>query len=61
MFYESIWIIGAGRFGRIAFERLSGGKPRRRFTLVDPAVKEKSVAEAGELRNRRRRRGRLSS
>ena len=40
---ETIWIIGAGRFGRIAFERLSGAKSRRRFALVDLAVEEKKL------------------
>jgi hypothetical protein len=33
---EEIWILGVGQFGRIAFQRLSAGKKRHRFVLVDP-------------------------
>ncbi len=33
-----IWIIGLGRFGLIALERLSAGHPDRRFTAVDPVA-----------------------
>ncbi|MFH1351215.1 MAG: potassium transporter [Pseudomonadota bacterium] len=36
---EEIWIIGLGRFGSLAFHRLSKGKKKRHFVLVDP-VKE---------------------
>ena len=36
---EKIWIIGVGRFGKIAFQRLSEGGRDRHFVLVD------SVAE----------------
>lgn len=32
---ESIWIIGAGRFGKIALERLSAENTGRRFFVVD--------------------------
>ncbi len=33
---EEIWIIGVGRFGFIAFDRLSKSGKQRRFVLVDP-------------------------
>ena len=33
---EEIWIIGVGRFGRIAFQRLSQATNDRHFVLVDP-------------------------
>ena len=33
---EEIWIIGVGRFGHIAFQRLSEAGQNRRFVLVDP-------------------------
>lgn len=33
---EEIWIIGVGQFGLIAFERLSKGRKKRHFVLVDP-------------------------
>ena len=36
---EEIWIIGAGKFGYIAFQRLSQAVKERHFVLVDP-VKE---------------------
>ena len=36
---KEIWIIGAGRFGWLAFQRLSEKKKHTRFILVDP-VKE---------------------
>ncbi len=35
---EIVWIIGAGRFGRIALERLSDRESDRRFVVVDPAM-----------------------
>lgn len=37
---EEIWIIGAGQFGHIAFQRLSAAGNGRHFVLVDP-VEEK--------------------
>ncbi len=33
---EEIWIIGVGRFGYMAFRRLSQADPDRHFVLVDP-------------------------
>ncbi|MFH1243588.1 MAG: potassium transporter [Pseudomonadota bacterium] len=33
---EEIWIIGVGRFGSIAYQRLSKTRKTRRFVLVDP-------------------------
>jgi hypothetical protein len=33
---EEIWIIGAGRFGSLAYSRLSKGTKSRFFVLVDP-------------------------
>ncbi|MEJ2284571.1 MAG: potassium transporter [Desulfobacterales bacterium] len=39
---EEIWIIGVGRFGHIAYQRLSDAGKDRRFVLVDP--------EEGKLR-----------
>jgi hypothetical protein len=33
---EEIWIIGIGRFGFLAFQRLSRAGEKRRFVLVDP-------------------------
>jgi len=33
---EKIWIIGVGRFGFLAFERLSRAGEKRHFVLVDP-------------------------
>ncbi|MCF8026828.1 MAG: NAD-binding protein [Desulfobacteraceae bacterium] len=33
---ETIWIIGCGRFGRIALERLASGKRITRFVVVEP-------------------------
>ena len=33
---EEIWIIGVGRFGQLAFERLSESGKKQRFVLVDP-------------------------
>ncbi len=36
---EEIWIIGLGRFGYIAFERLSQADNDRLFVLVDPVEK----------------------
>ena len=33
---EEIWIIGVGRFGYMAFQRLSQADPDRHFVLVDP-------------------------
>lgn len=33
---EEIWIIGVGRFGQIAFQRLSEAGKMRQFVLVDP-------------------------
>jgi Trk K+ transport system NAD-binding subunit len=33
---EEIWIIGVGRFGQIAFQRLSKAGKNRHFVLVDP-------------------------
>ena len=35
---EEIWIIGVGRFGQIAFHRLSEGGRDRHFVLVDPVA-----------------------
>jgi hypothetical protein len=35
---EEIWIIGVGRFGQIAFHRLSEAGRDRRFVLVDPVA-----------------------
>jgi hypothetical protein len=35
---EEIWIIGVGRFGQIAFHRLSEGDRERHFVLVDPVA-----------------------
>ena len=35
---EEIWIIGVGRFGQIAFHRLSEAGRERRFVLVDPVA-----------------------
>lgn len=35
---ERIWIIGVGRFGQIAFHRLSKAGNDRRFVLVDPVM-----------------------
>jgi hypothetical protein len=35
---EEIWIIGIGRFGQIAFQRLSEAGKDRRFVLVDPVA-----------------------
>ncbi len=35
---EEIWIIGLGRFGSIAFQRLSESVRQRRFVLVDPVA-----------------------
>ena len=35
---EMIWIIGVGRFGQIAFHRLSKAGNDRRFVLVDPVM-----------------------
>jgi len=35
---EEIWIIGVGRFGQIAFRRLSEAGRDRRFVLVDPVA-----------------------
>ena len=33
---EEIWIVGAGQFGLIAYQRLSKGHRERRFAVVDP-------------------------
>ncbi|MFO7859635.1 MAG: potassium transporter [Desulfosalsimonas sp.] len=33
---ETIWIIGCGRFGRIALERLDSGKRITKFVVVEP-------------------------
>jgi hypothetical protein len=33
---ETVWIIGAGRFGMLALERLSRSKPEANFVVVDP-------------------------
>jgi hypothetical protein len=33
---EEIWIIGVGRFGQIAFQRLTKAEKNRHFVLVDP-------------------------
>ena len=41
---ETIWIIGAGRFGRHAATGLSAGRVERRLVLVDPS--EDSLAAA---------------
>lgn len=35
---EEIWIIGVGRFGQIAFHRLSEGDRERHFVLADPVA-----------------------
>ena len=35
---EEIWIIGVGRFGQIAFHRLSKADKKRHFVLVDPVA-----------------------
>jgi hypothetical protein len=35
---EEIWIIGVGRFGHMAFQRLSEAGKDRRFVLVDPVA-----------------------
>ncbi len=35
---EEIWIIGVGRFGQIAFQRLSKAGKNRHFVLVDPVA-----------------------
>ena len=35
---EEIWIIGVGRFGQIAFQRLSTSGKNRHFVLVDPVA-----------------------
>ena len=35
---EEIWIIGLGRFGSLAFQRLSEAGKQRRFVLVDPVA-----------------------
>ena len=35
---EEIWIIGVGRFGQIAFQRLSKADKNRHFVLVDPVA-----------------------
>ena len=37
---EEIWIIGVGRFGNIAFQRLSEGAKDRHFVLVDPLAEK---------------------
>jgi len=37
---EEIWIIGVGRFGHIAFQRLSDGGKDRHFVLVDPEAEK---------------------
>ena len=33
---REVWVLGAGRFGIRALERLSAGRPATRFTVVDP-------------------------
>ena len=35
---EEFWIIGLGRFGSIAFQRLSASGQNRHFVLVDPVA-----------------------
>ena len=35
---EALWIIGLGRFGSIAFQRLSASGQSRHFVLVDPVA-----------------------
>jgi hypothetical protein len=42
---EEIWIIGLGRFGSIAYRRLSETYPDRRFVLVDPV--EENLLKCG--------------
>jgi len=37
---EEIWIIGVGRFGQIAFQRLSDAGKDRHFVLVDPVAEK---------------------
>ena len=37
---EEIWIIGVGRFGHIAFQRLSDAGKDRHFVLVDPEAEK---------------------
>ena len=37
---EEIWIIGVGRFGQIAFQRLSEAGKARQFVLVDPLAEK---------------------
>jgi hypothetical protein len=37
---EEIWIIGIGRFGQIAFQRLSDAANDRHFVLVDPEAEK---------------------
>jgi len=37
---EEIWIIGVGRFGHIAFQRLSDAGEDRHFVLVDPEAEK---------------------
>jgi hypothetical protein len=37
---EEIWIIGVGRFGQIAFQRLSDAGEDRHFVLVDPEAEK---------------------
>ena len=40
---EEIWIIGVGRFGQIAFKRLSKAGENRHFVLVDPVAENLQI------------------
>ncbi|GBC61533.1 hypothetical protein DENIS_2495 [Desulfonema ishimotonii] len=42
---KTIWIIGTGRFGMLALERLSRQRPQTRFVLVDPEKKNFELME----------------
>ena len=47
---ETIWIIGAGHFGRLAANRLSGRKKARSLVVVDPVAKNLEDLQAiGEI------------
>jgi hypothetical protein len=42
---SQIWIIGSGRFGRLALQRLTSARGSRAFTLVDPDPAQLRSAE----------------
>ncbi|MDZ7699338.1 MAG: potassium transporter [Deltaproteobacteria bacterium] len=46
---EEIWIIGVGRFGRLAYERLSERRKKTRFVLVDPSIENLSRCHGHRL------------